>query len=816
MRFRTKLMLIVAIPLIAALVVAIPGLRTRVHDLDATAKAQQLVGPETRVRTLLARIDDEASLSAWWTASGDPVPQSRLRAARAATDRAAAAMPATERDASRAGAPGAARGIHDLRETLALLGQQRQFVDLRLLPDGSALGYFRDLAGSTTDIVDAFARAPQGAAAAIMFRDQATLARLQAALADERSILAVAYSRHALSDALASDLVAAVTSQNAALNELESQGRAATRLAVQRGIEQFRGATDQVRQRRAAALSNRLLPGTVTPEEWYTTASAQLHGWQSVENRITAGIVHDLARRHDDARTNLMVVGFGSIAVLLLAAGLAFVVARATTRPLRQLADNAHDVATRQLPALVDALHDPRAEPPTITPMVVRSRDELGALAKAFNHVERTTVEVAELQRDAVRTGISDLYVNLARRNQPLLTRQLAVIEDLEREERDSDRLGALFTLDHLATRMRRNSDSLLVLAGVDDPTVAQRAVPLLDVVRGAISETTDFQRIDTAGIARDVDIVGYAAPDLAHAISELLENATTFSTPASRVVVTTRTTDAGIELTISDRGIGIPAERMTELNATLADPPAPGLVLSRSLGLIVVARLTRRIGVRVTLRSAPDVGTAAVMVLPDSIVRDRHANAIDLVAEESPAVPEVLEPATAPGEDGAPVVVVGSERSAPRTVPPAADIAPAAPARAGEGEVLPRRERRLHRRTRPHRGEPTPAVGTPSPQVPAPPPATPPQAAPPLAAAPNPDGDSAGAGPAPTAPDATTTAGLPRRTPSATPDPEAPAAVTVPPSRPPDAVFELIARYEAGRRRAHQHPSDDEEEERP
>src|SRR6185436_3802281 len=182
---------------------------------------------------------------------------------------------------------------------------------------------------------------------------------------------------------------------------------------------------------------------------------------------------------------------------LLLAGALAYLVARAVRRPLRQLADSAHDVANRQLPALVDALDDDSVEPPTITPLVVKSRDELGALAKAFNHVERTTVEVAELQRQAVRSGISDLYVNLARRNQPLQTRQLSLIEDLERGERDPDRLATLFTLDHLATRMRRNSDSLLVLAGQDDLLTDPAAVPLLDVVRGAVSETADFGRID-------------------------------------------------------------------------------------------------------------------------------------------------------------------------------------------------------------------------------------------------------------------------------------------------------------------------------
>ncbi|MEP6625378.1 MAG: nitrate- and nitrite sensing domain-containing protein, partial [Acidimicrobiia bacterium] len=639
LRFRTKLMLIVAIPMIAALVVSLPGLRTRLHDLDASAQAQNQIEPAARVHTFLDAIDDEGSLSSWWVASGDTTVRDRLQAARRVTDRAVRPLAAAEKAAADAGAPNAARGIHDLRETVALLGQQRQFVDLRFSPDGSVLGTFRGIARTTTGILDAFAGAPQGAAAAIMFRDEATLVRLESALADERSILAVAFARGALPNALVSDLVAAVTTQNAALNELQTQGRLNTRAAVRAGTDAFRNATDQVRQRRAPALSGSALAATVTPADWYGTASTQLRGWHELGSRITAGINHDLAQRHDDTRSNLIAVGVGSIAVLLLAAGLAFVIARATTRPLRQLADNAHDVATRQLPALVDALHDPKASPPTITPIVVKSRDELGALAKAFNDVERTTVKVAELQRETVRTGISDLYVNLARRNQPLLTRQLALVEELEHEERDPDRLGALFTLDHLATRMRRNSDSLLVLAGVDERSGGRSSLPLLDVIRGAVSETTDFQRIDTAGIPGSVAIVGYATTDLAHLLSELLENAASISTPASRVVVMARPVAFGLELTISDQGIGIAADRMQELNALLEDPPPPGLVLSRSLGLVVVARLANRIGAKVRLQSAPEVGTATVVTLPAALLTDiatAPRATVDLVAAEA------------------------------------------------------------------------------------------------------------------------------------------------------------------------------------
>ncbi len=872
LKLRTKLMMIVAIPMIAALAIAIPGLRSRQHDLDAVSNARALLTPASTVVSYLNHLQDEASLSAWWVASGDPAVKTRLQAARAAADRAARGLPAAAAAADAHGAPDAARRLRALNESVMLLDQERQFVDLRITPDDAALGYFRDLGNETTSALDAFVRAPRAAVAVTMYRDLATLAHLESGAADERSILAVAYSRLALPDPLAADLVAAVTLQDASASALQGQGRDTTRAIVTSGQREFRTATDQVRQRRATALTTRVLAFAVTPAQWYASATRQMAGWGTIQQRLERSIDQGLRDREHHARVVLWYYVIGALGALLLAGLLAFLVARAIRRPLRQLADGAHDVANRQLPALVDALDDDTVVPPTITPLVVKSRDEMGALAKAFNHVERTTVEVAELQRRAVRSGISDLYVNLARRNQPLITRQLSLIEDLEHEERDPDRLATLFTLDHLATRMRRNSDSLLVLAGQDDLLTDPAPVPLLDVVRGAVSETTDFGRIDTAGIPPEIEVVGYAAPDLAHAVSELLENATEFSPPATRVVVVARRVATGLELTISDEGIGIAANRLDALNHTLSQPPLPGLALARSLGLIVVARLAHRIGVDVSLRSAPDVGTAAIMFLPDSILRDAtrghpaadgsdidavdSADGSDATSAPAPAgagaiaADEVEIDLTTETETPAPAAteaVPDVVAAAPWTRPGARPVEtahPAPPADAAPPEVdgdeidlLPRRGRHHRRRRtrRPVTGAPSapPDLGggaateiptgaeTAPPLLPPVLPTAAPASGPVTAASPAPDAatdDDAHGDPDPTGAtasddeDTVTPAGLPRRTPHPAPTRE-PTLAAAPPARPPDAVFELVARYEAGRRRAGTRPTDTAEE---
>jgi len=857
LKLRTKLALIVVIPVIAALIVAVPGFRSRRQELNRVDNARALLTPVTTVSEFMTRLQDEGSLSAWWVASADPAVKARLATARVETDRAARRLEGAADAAEDRGAVLAASRIHALRESVALMSQERQFVDLRITPDDSVLGYYRELGSEATGALDAFVRAPREAVAVTMFRDLATLARLESGAADERSILAIGYSRLLLSDPQLADLVAAVTRQRASLDALLGQGRASTRAIVTDGMRDFATAADQVRQRRATALNTRSLAFDVTPAQWYGSATRQMAGWATIANVLQQDVDRDLQERSDDARTALTYYAIGALAVLLLAAGLAVIVARSIRRPLRKLADSANEVATQQLPALVDALNDEAVVPPTITPLVVRSRDEIGALAKAFNHVERTTVEVAELQRQAVRSGISDLYVNLARRNQPLLSRQLALIEDLERDERDPDRLATLFTLDHLATRMRRNSDSLLVLASQDDLLTSPTPVALLDVVRGAVSETAEFGRIDTAGIPREVEVVGYAAADLAHAVSELLENATEFSPPASRVVVAARRVPTGIELTITDEGIGIAAPRVDALNQTLAKPPLPGLALSRSLGLIVVARLAHRIGVQVTLRSAPDVGTAAVLALPASILRTAGGPVPDPAfaplgaaetATDMPAPVDIVDIDLTDGVSEPTSDVPGEPPVAPApplwTRPGARPADPLVPTPTGldadtgadtaeeEIDLLPRRGRH-HRRRRPQRGAGDPAVGAPDApigDVPPPPPGVPaPMGADGAAVATGAETTGAAepvtaGGPVDGAPPAeggaaadddepVTPAGLPRRTPRPTPTRE-PNLAAAPPARPPDAVFELVARYEAGRRRAGARPTEPTTEE--
>ena len=232
------------------------------------------------------------------------------------------------------------------------------------------------------------------------------------------------------------------------------------------------------------------------------------------------------------------------------------------------------------------------------TRIEVQSEDEIGELAQAFNDVEAVTLQVAQEQSALLRKGMGDLFVNLARRNQSLVQRQLELLDDLERNEHDPAALDALFKLDHMATRMRRNAESLLVLSGAEQPRQWQQPIALIDVVRAAAAEIADFPRVELVGIDDDLAVSGRAVSDVAHLLAELLENATSFSPPDTAVVVSGAVSATGFVLAVSDQGIGMPPDRIAEANALLAEPPVVGLALSRALGLHVVGSLAARHGI--------------------------------------------------------------------------------------------------------------------------------------------------------------------------------------------------------------------------
>jgi PAS domain S-box-containing protein len=219
-------------------------------------------------------------------------------------------------------------------------------------------------------------------------------------------------------------------------------------------------------------------------------------------------------------------------------------------------------------------------------------------------------------EQAALRQSIGDLLHNLARRSQGLVDRQLELIDELERSEVDPDRLDELFRMDHLATRMRRNVENLIVLSGVEQRRRWSESVPLRDVVEAAVAEVEDYSRVQVAGI-HDLTLAGRAASDVAHLLAELVENATSFSSPSTRVEVSGGPTGNGYVLEIEDHGIGMSDAELAEANRRLAEPLAADVAVSRMMGFHVVGRLAARHGIRVQLRHCWFGGVAALVLLP-------------------------------------------------------------------------------------------------------------------------------------------------------------------------------------------------------
>jgi signal transduction histidine kinase len=235
--------------------------------------------------------------------------------------------------------------------------------------------------------------------------------------------------------------------------------------------------------------------------------------------------------------------------------------------------------------------------------------------------------ELAAAQTEAdQRLAVSELFVNLARRNQSLLDRQLELIGDLEHHEPRPDALDDLFQLDHLATRIRRNAESLLVLSGDDPPRRWGRPVPLSDVARAAAAEVEDYQRIEVL-VNEHVDVAGHAVADLAHLLAELVENATVFSPPQSSVRVRSHvspTDGASVVISVEDTGIGMNDVDLRNANEVFVDPPDVDLRRSSMLGFHVVGRLARRYGLRVGIGPTPGGGVTAMVTLPADLVAER------------------------------------------------------------------------------------------------------------------------------------------------------------------------------------------------
>lgn len=362
----------------------------------------------------------------------------------------------------------------------------------------------------------------------------------------------------------------------------------------------------------------------VTPEEWWEASTARIDVMRGLQRSYADSIVEQSSAAAGTARVTA--IGTAAVVLLVLVAtvAVAYAVARSIVRPLRRLRSAALDAAGDSgLATLVSRI---QADGPAVVrsmgdAVTPEGSDEIGQVASAFNEVHATAVRVAGEQA-LLRQNLDTIVVNLSRRTQSLVDRQLGEIETLESRERDPDQLGTLFRIDHLATRVRRHAESLLVLAGVEEMRRQGVAAPVLDVVRTAVGEVEQYPRVKFGVMPTDL-VVPSAVDDVAHLLAELLDNATEFSAPSTAVTVTSQPLlGGGLRLQVTDTGLGIPPDQLATLNQRLQEPGDIDVAASRTLGIYVVARLAARHGITVRLIPAEGTtGTIAQVDLPAHLI---------------------------------------------------------------------------------------------------------------------------------------------------------------------------------------------------
>ncbi|MFI7368288.1 nitrate- and nitrite sensing domain-containing protein [Streptomyces sp. NPDC050149] len=578
------------------------------HPLEDTVRAVQ----NERRQTLVFLADPRAS---------DALPV--LRTQRAVTDRVVERVTssAQQKDIRDALRPDAETQLSSILGAVDELDALRDSVDRRTIGRARAMDYYnrlidpcyRFLTGLHT--MENVSMDKQVRALAGVSRAREMLSREDALVAS--GLLAGRFTAPELRQI--SDLVA----NRGLLYEINLQVLPASE---RRRVEQYWSGPDSEPLRTA---ENKLIAQGPTRDSRVVDAAR----WQEVAPPVLDRLANDSTEMNNRFQDRGKPAGYGVLIKAGVAGVLGFLallvsvfvsvrIGRELVRDLSRLRKDAHEVSGVRLPSVMRRLAaGEHIDVETESPHLSYERDEIGQVGQALNTLQRAAVEAAVKQAD-MRRGVSEVFVNLARRNQVLLHRQLTLLDTMERRTENTDELADLFRLDHLTTRMRRHAEGLVILSGAAPSRQWRKPIQLMDVVRAAVAEVEDYERIEVRRLPR-IGVGGPAVADLTHLIAELLENATVFSPPHTAVQVHGEQVANGFTLEIHDRGLGMPPEVLLDANLRLAETPEFELSDTDRLGLFVVSRLAQRQNVRVSLQISPYGGTTAVVFIPAALLTD-------------------------------------------------------------------------------------------------------------------------------------------------------------------------------------------------
>lgn len=660
-RVRTKVIAVVLVPVLLALVLAALNVRNQLAERDALAQVAAGTRLTGTVATLIDQLQIERTETIAYVGADRRSDRTPLAFSTDRVDRAIGAL----RDA----APSVTDldpGVRD-RYAVAMvrlngLEALRNTAVATRFPATSVVGGYtslieplltlsRDIAGAAGQTV--VVRPATSLAALGRAKEQAEI---------QHALLLVGASAGSLTASDSEALRGAVAEQAAGTEEFEA---GATATQVQAFDDTVTGPDVD---RRVRILQTALLrdaagqPLGVDALAWNQAAGTTREALRTVETGVLAqlqGTADQLVTQAGTAATIAVVL---VVLGVLVAIVLAVVIAGSLVTPLRRLRYSALDVAESRLPASIKRLESgetegdgPGGDPSSrVEPVPIHTEEEIGDVARAFDTVHREAVRLAGEQA-RLRANLNALFVNLSRRSQGLLERQLLLIDTLEGREEDPDVLANLFQLDHLATRMRRNGENLLVLGGSSPSRGVTAPIPLTDVVRAAVGEVEAYQRIAVRPVP-SVLVLGACSDDLTHLLAELLDNATSYSPPETSVVVSaSRAPDGGVVIEITDAGLGMDTDDLAEANAKLDRPVLLDSSVPRQMGLFVVGELARRHDIVARLLPGDDTGVTACVQVPEALLV-RAARVLPAAQPEVAPVPPPSIPAPRPtsGPDAA------------------------------------------------------------------------------------------------------------------------------------------------------------------
>jgi HAMP domain-containing protein len=663
---RSKLIVTLVGPLLALMVLAAVVIRSSLVESDKAARVNERARFAGKLAPLIHELQAERSLSSSYVAGGRSASPAQLDRERRAVDQVAATYRAAAARLDLGGDPALRERVgYGLRE-LNKLQTQRAAIDAGpihrneavepeieegeiegeldvnenhgpIQDPPEAIEQYTDTINDLLDINTEIAPGSNNERLIEAVRASVALGRAKEFADHQRGLLADVFSRHAfakgqygkLTSLAAVEVIYVAQFESAATpQQLEIYRRAVQGPEIERVEHMRHGAVETGGQGP--------VPGDATT--WFQASSVELDRLRGVEQRLSTDVVATSASMKSAADHRALLCTLLLLAALVLAVSVSLATAGSLIRRLGRLKDVAHDVAERKLPGVVSRLRegdsvDLNAE--SATPIEAHARDEIGQLGEAFSFVHQVAVQVAGREA-ALRRSVGDMFLNLARRSQSLVERQLELIGDLgARNIREA--MVELSELDHLAGRMRRNAENLIVLSGAEPARRWRGPVGVGDVVMAAVDEVREHGRVATMPIQTTL-VAGHAASDVVRLLAELLENALSFSAPDTKALVAGQALPTTYLLEIEDQGIGMSDEQFADVNSRLSGPPEDvDLAHAKMLGFFVVGQLAARHGIKVQLRRSRHGGVAALVLLPASLI------------VQSEALPQTGSPVVAP-----------------------------------------------------------------------------------------------------------------------------------------------------------------------